>query len=315
MGGLAVWLYFQLGYWQQDEAELFERYGGTSKMIVLDGVRFRYADEGSGPAIILLHGAFGNLNYWDDWAKVLRPNYRVVRFDVPPEGLSDSDPKGYSHERSAELIGLLADRLGIESFALSGISRGGTASVLYAAAHPDRVTQLILANTPLLNARPGAVDIPASFLRIQWASENLLNGYRPAAYWEDFFAINSVDPARIQRRWIALYRDMNNRKSGVEDLKILQGYGQNREEDRNRAAAKAVKAHVMILTTKSISLPVPEQARVVALFEYADPLVVSVDTGHFPAIELGEQTGLLVKNFVDSTNEKPAPKSHQGSDE
>lgn len=286
-----------------------ERYGQDSELIELDGVTLRYSDQGSGPAIILLHGAFGNLNYWDDWADAMVGTNRVVRFDVPPEGVSGPDPKGYSHDRAAELIGLLAGELGIEKFALSGISRGGTASVLYASRHPERVTHLILANTPLLNAKPQAVQIPDSFKRQEMISSKLLSNYKQTAYWRGFFDINSVVPSRIGPKWIDLYKDMNNRQGGASDLDALRAMGADRDEDRNIAAAKAITMPTMFLTTQSIALPPSEQNRVIALFINTPVTIVPIDTGHFPAIELGDEAGKIAQQFMatpDNSSQDPA---------
>ena len=295
----AVWSYFQTGIWQKQDESLMAAYGSNSKMIEIDGATFRYQDEGSGDTIILVHGAFGNLNYWDDWAETLGTTHRVIRFDVPPEGISNPDPKGYSHDRIAELIGLLADRLEIESFALAGISRGGTAATLYAGRHPDRITHLFLSNTPLLNVKPQALDIPPKIGRLRWVSSNLMNDYLPSAFWEEFFKINFTDPSRIDGRWVNLYRDMNNRESGAADLAALGAMGANRDEDRNIAAAKAVTAPTLFMLTKSIALPEAEQRKVIALFEN-EPDVVQVDAGHFPAIELGSETAEIAKDFMET---------------
>jgi pimeloyl-ACP methyl ester carboxylesterase len=39
----------------------------ASRFIHIDGVRIHYRDEGAGPAVLLLHGNFGNLLDWDPW--------------------------------------------------------------------------------------------------------------------------------------------------------------------------------------------------------------------------------------------------------
>ncbi len=66
----------------------------ASRFIHIDGVRIHYRDEGSGPAILLLHANFSNLLGWDPWAEALKDHYRVVRFDFPAFGLTGPDPGG-----------------------------------------------------------------------------------------------------------------------------------------------------------------------------------------------------------------------------
>lgn len=294
------WVYFQSRSWEVDDATLMKRYGADCLIIELDGVSLRVSDQGEGPAIILVHGAFGSLNYWDDWAEELKSSHRVVRFDLPPEGVSGQDPKGYTHDRGTELIGLLADQLGIEKFALSGISLGGTVATLYASRNPDRVTHLILANTPLLNMEPSAVDIPESHTRHLWVSSKLLNSYRHLGYWDSFLSINAVKPERIERRWKNLYKDMNNRSGSAEDLAEMQRMGGDRPEERNRAAAAEVQAPTLFLITQSIALPPAEQQRVIELFSNTEVTVMPVDVGHFPAVELGVQTAGIAQRFISN---------------
>ncbi len=295
---LAAWAYFKTRTWEVDDATLMSRYGDGSEMIELDGARFRYKDTGNGPAIILLHGAFANLNYWDDWATELEGTHRVIRFDVPPEGIGDPDPKGYSHDRVAELIGLLADELKVEKFALSGLSRGGTAATLYAGRNPDRVTHLILANTPLLNTPPDAVPLSPAYSRNGWIAENLLSSYRPMSFWNAFFEFNTFDSSRIGEERRRMFMDMNNREGATEDLLAMRSMGTDRPEERNVTAANAVTAPTLFIKTHSRSLPPVEQERVIRLFDHLPAQTIAVDTGHFPAMETGAETAAIVARFM-----------------
>ena len=306
LGLVAGWAYFKSRSWEVDDATLMSRYGEGSEMIELDGARFRYKDTGNGPAIILLHGAFANLNYWDDWASELEGNHRVIRFDVPPEGIGDPDPKGYSHDRVAELVGLLADELDVEKFALSGLSRGGTAATLYAGRNPDRVTHLILTNTPLLNTPPDAVKLSPAYARGGWIAENLLSSYRPMFFWNAFFEFNTHDSSRIGEDRRRLFMDMNNREGATEDLVAMRSMGADRPEERNITAASAVTAPTLFITTHSRSLPLVEQERVIRLFDHLPAETIAVDTGHFPAMETGMETAAIVARFM-SENPPAAP--------
>lgn len=295
---IAIWAYFKSRAWEVDDETLMSRYGEGSEMIELDGARFRYKDTGTGPAIILLHGAFANLNYWDDWAEELEGTHRVIRFDVPPEGIGDPDPKGYSHDRVAELVGLLADELGVETFALSGLSRGGTAATLYAGRNPDRVTHLILTNTPLLNTPPDAVQLSPAYSRNGWIAENLLSSYRSMNFWNAFFEFNTHDSSLIGEERRRLFMDMNNRQGATADLEAMRSMGADRPEERNITAASAVTAPTLFIKTHSRSLPPVEQERVIRLFDHLPAQTIAVDTGHFPAMETGAETAAIVARFM-----------------
>ena len=78
-----------------NRADVIARHAdAASKFVDLDGVRVHYKDEGQGPAILLVHGTFGDLADWDGWVQVLKPRYRVVRLDLPAFGLTGPVPSG-----------------------------------------------------------------------------------------------------------------------------------------------------------------------------------------------------------------------------
>ena len=122
-----------------------------SKFVVLegaDGIRVHYKDQGSGPAVLLVHSSGGDLKDWDGWVKVLGKDYRVVRLDLPAFGLTGSVPSGnYSIDRYLTLVDALMDHLGIERFAIAGTSYGGLVAFRYAATRVDRVSALVLSNS------------------------------------------------------------------------------------------------------------------------------------------------------------------------
>jgi pimeloyl-ACP methyl ester carboxylesterase len=111
------------------------------------GLRMHVRDTGptAAPAVILLHGLGSSLHTWEPWAKVLSADYRVIRFDLPGFGLTGPDPTGdYSDERGIAVLAALMDALSVRRAALVGNSMGGKLAWQFAAAHPERVTKLVL---------------------------------------------------------------------------------------------------------------------------------------------------------------------------
>lgn len=119
-----------------------------SKFMDVDGINVHYKDEGSGPVILLVHGTFGDLTDWDEWAKVLKTQYRVIRPDLPAFGMTSAIANGnYSVDRVLTLIDGFMDQLKVEKFAMAGVSYGGLVTFRYAATRTDRVTAMILMNS------------------------------------------------------------------------------------------------------------------------------------------------------------------------
>lgn len=132
-----------------DKAEMRAKYGTEPSQFVTlaNGQEVHLRDEGpkDAPAIVLLHGSNADLSTWQPWTEALRGNYRVIRFDQIGHGLTGAaNDEDYSPDRFVENVALVADKLGLKQFVLAGNSMGGGIAMAYAAAHPDRLSGLVL---------------------------------------------------------------------------------------------------------------------------------------------------------------------------
>jgi pimeloyl-ACP methyl ester carboxylesterase len=139
-------------------------------------------DGGSGDAVLLVHSLAGNAGHWSAQLEPLRAGRRAVGFDLRGHGQSQAPRDGrYSLEAQAEDVGAVADALELDRFALVGHSLGAGAALVYAGAHPERVSHLLLADpigdgtqTPEAEVRPflEALDSPAYTETIEgyWSS-------------------------------------------------------------------------------------------------------------------------------------------------
>ena len=97
------------------------------------------------PTLVLLHGFGASLQTWDAWAAELDKDWRVVRMDVAAFGLTgaalDND---YSDAADVARLLALLEHLGLQRVALGGHSMGGRIAWNFAAAHPERVSHLLL---------------------------------------------------------------------------------------------------------------------------------------------------------------------------
>ena len=120
----------------------------TEHTIIVDGRPLFYAETGSGPALVLLHGggpgASGVSNYSRN-VDALASTCRVIVPDMPGYGrstksLDQSDPFG----ALANAIRGLLDALDIDTAHLVGNSYGGAAALRLALDAPQRVGRLVL---------------------------------------------------------------------------------------------------------------------------------------------------------------------------
>jgi pimeloyl-ACP methyl ester carboxylesterase len=112
------------------------------------GVKIAYIDEGTGEAVVLLHG-FG-ASAAEMWTNLplartqflpeLAKQYRVIAPDLRGHGRSDKphDPKRYGREMAEDVVRLL-DHLKVKKAHVVGYSMGAAVAGRLLASHPDRL--------------------------------------------------------------------------------------------------------------------------------------------------------------------------------
>ena len=115
-----------------------------------DGVRIAYGSTGSGTPLVkaanwLTHLRFDAMSLvWRHWVRDLSRRYRLVRYDERGCGMSDWDVEDVSFDAWVHDLESVVEHLGVQRFALLGISQGGAVATSYAARHPERVSHLVL---------------------------------------------------------------------------------------------------------------------------------------------------------------------------
>ena len=114
-------------------------------------VHIAYQVFGSGPVnLVVIPGFISNIeHYWDwpewaGWFRYLGNRARVILFDKRGTGLSDRLGRLPSLEQRMEDARAVMDAVGVERTAVMGASEGGSLAVLFAAAHPERCSALVL---------------------------------------------------------------------------------------------------------------------------------------------------------------------------
>ena len=128
--------------------------------IDIDGSRMYYRLDGddSRPVLLLSHSLGVDHGQWDLQMPGLIPHFRILRYDIRGHGASDAPLGDYSIERLGRDALALADALSIRQFAFCGVSLGGMIGQWLAACAPDRVSQVVLANTSARIADPTGME-------------------------------------------------------------------------------------------------------------------------------------------------------------
>ncbi len=109
------------------------------------GVRVRYVDRGTGPAVVLVHGFASSLDAWKDLMPVLEAKgFRVIALDLKGFGWTDRPQGDYSPVAQARLVFGLLDQRGVRRAAVVAHSWGSSVALAAALQHPERITRLAL---------------------------------------------------------------------------------------------------------------------------------------------------------------------------
>ena len=104
-----------------------------------------YRESGSvqAPAVVLIHGLFGDLDNLGQLARHLTQEYRVIALDLRNHGHSPHYAQMSWPEMSHDLLTLL-DHLAIPEAHLVGHSLGGKLAMQFALLHPRRTSSLVV---------------------------------------------------------------------------------------------------------------------------------------------------------------------------
>jgi class 3 adenylate cyclase len=181
---------------------------------------------------------------------------RLIAFDKRGMGLSDRDAGAYTLENIADDALAVLDAVGVERAAVFGMSEGGPAATMLAAAHPDRVSAMVqYATYARLSRAPDYPEgVPVEALREFW------RGMREN--WGDPSSIRLWAPSHARdvglRDWWARMLRSGLSPSGARAI------GEMYEHLDVRPLLPAVRAPTLVLYRSGDPVVRPELSRIVA---------------------------------------------------
>ncbi len=182
----------------------------------VNGTRLFYETDGSGPPLMLVHGAPGLSDHRANTTThgPLADQFQLVYFDLRGCGQSARMPvETYTHEHFARDVEGLRQHLGLAQMALLGRSYGGFIALEYALRFHHHLTHLILADTA---AWHGYDDV---------AQQTALAANLPG-----------VDRQRMQRMFAGQVRDIDEFRATWTAMQPL--YFDQMDADRARERAR-----------------------------------------------------------------------------
>nr|WP_235216102.1 alpha/beta hydrolase [Ruegeria halocynthiae] len=129
-----------------NEARAEAAFPPEGEIVDVDGVAVHAVVMGQGPDVVLIHGSSGNTRDMTfALAPILAENFRVIVFDRPGLGYSDSfNISGETIDEQAEILQKAASQLGADKPIVAGQSYGGSVSLAWAVTRPENISALVL---------------------------------------------------------------------------------------------------------------------------------------------------------------------------
>ncbi len=173
-----------------------------------DGTRIAVASCGKGPVILRAAHWLSHVDYdlespvWHPWLEAMSARNRFVRYDPRGCGLSDRHVADLSIDAWHTDLEAVAATIEEPRFVLLGLSQGGALAIVYALAHPERVSHLVLLNAYGQGGRVRArndterleAETLVNFVRIGWGRDN-------AAFCQFFTNLFIPEGTPEQHRW------------------------------------------------------------------------------------------------------------------
>lgn len=103
-----------------------------------------YREQGSGPAVVFLHGWPTDSREFVHQLRGLSQRYRVIAWDAPGAGRSSDPREGASLGDWADWLAEFVHSLGLPAIHVAGLSWGGGLALAFAQRHPSLVRSLVL---------------------------------------------------------------------------------------------------------------------------------------------------------------------------
>lgn len=109
----------------------------------VNGLEMYYEIHGTGEPLVLLHGAFFNIELWGSILSGLAADRQVIAVELQGHGHTADIDRPFSYEQFADDVAALMEHLDVDQADVVGYSMGGNTALQVAIRHPDLVRKLV----------------------------------------------------------------------------------------------------------------------------------------------------------------------------
>lgn len=278
------------------------------RSVAIDGIKLFYREAGDpgAPTVLLLHGFPTSSHMFRNLIPQLADRYHLIAPDYPGYGQSDAPPADqfdYSFDHLAALVDQFTEVLGLDRYALYVQDYGAPIGFRLAAAHPERITAIVVQNG---NAYEEGIDNAFwAPVKAYWADRSEANAAQllplfkqAATRWQYSEGVRNpelVSPDAWMLDQAYLDRPGNN----AIQLALLYSYGAN--PARYPAWQAYFRAHQppMLIAWGKNDKIFPAEGATPYLRDLPQAELHLLDTGHFALEEEGPHIAALMRAFLD----------------
>lgn len=265
------------------------------KVMTVHGDRVAYRDEGSGEAILLIHGMGGSSKTWSGVIPLLAQEYRVIAPDLLGHGQSDKPRGDYSVGAFAVLLRDLLDELGVTRVTVVGHSLGGGVAMQFAHQHRQYCERMVLISSGGFGGDVGRVlrllSLPGSEIVLPMLAS------RPAVAAGNAVRALVGSSHRFAARPALSNRD--SRKAFLRTLRSVVDFKGQAVSAINRLCCSDDLPALIISGDQDGVIPV-EHARAAHATMPNSRLHVLAGVHHHPPTEAPQQVADLISDFLKS---------------
>lgn len=277
------------------------------RSLMVEGVSIFYREAGpaGAPVLLLLHGFPTSSHMFRNLIPLLADRYHVVAPDYPGYGQSDAPPLDsfdYTFDHLAQLVDRFTEMLGLERYALYVQDYGAPIGFRLAAAHPERITAIVVQNG---NAYDEGIDndfwVPA---KAYWAERSEANAARlrplfevEATRWQ--YSEGMRDHSLVSPDSAVLDQAYMDRPGNKEiQLAMFYSYGSNPGHYPAWQAYFRKHQPPMLIAWGKNDKIFPAAGAHPYLRDLPKAELHLLDTGHFALEEEGPRIAALMRDFL-----------------
>jgi pimeloyl-ACP methyl ester carboxylesterase len=258
------------------------------KTTLFEKHKISFSDEGKGKTIVLLHGFTESGRIWNDFAKKLSKEFRVIIIDLPGHGKSAGLGPVHTMELQAEVVHHVLKTRKVKKCLMIGHSMGGYVTLSFAGKYPEMLRGFCLFHSH-------------AYADSQQDKENrdrTIQLVRKDKFHFITQFIKSLFPPESLEKFSAEIRELITRSEKLEKENIIAALEGMKERYDQTMLLKTTDIPVLfILGLKDSKAPLPRLWEMITLPRYSESLILR-DAGHMGYIEEPEKTLAALRGFA-----------------